>query len=182
MTDHAAAFAGLADGGTAVTPRAILRIVDGDGNVLLNAGTPPNGPRVVQGTASDTVTRILRGQPRATGLAFRYDVAGKSGTTDNYVDAWYTAYTQDWVVDAWAGHTGQPQEVGMNGVSGQDVGAQVVVPFVNALPTPRAFADSNAPRCPDGSPVSVGVPTCSSNSSTDSRGRGDNGNSQGNGD
>jgi penicillin-binding protein 2D len=174
MTEHAAAFAGLADGGTAVSPRAILRIVDSDGNRLFEARPAATGPRVVQRSAADGVSRILRGQPPATGLAFRYDVAGKSGTTDNFVDAWYAAYTPDWVVDAWVGHTGQPQEVGMNGVGGQDTGAQVVVPFVNALPPPRAFDDSGAARCPDGSTVSVGVPTCPS--------RGDTGNGNSNGD
>ncbi|HEY6379927.1 MAG TPA: transglycosylase domain-containing protein, partial [Candidatus Dormibacteraeota bacterium] len=135
MIDHTAAYAAFSNGGTVVKPRSILRVVDGGGSVLFDAGTAALGDQVMTPAQADAVTSILRGYPAQWGLRFRHPTAGKSGTTDNFVDAWYMAYSPDWVVATWAGRTeaANPGELPMNGVFGTAVGQQITVPFVNSL-------------------------------------------------
>ena len=146
MLDHAAAYAAFANGGHRVSPRAILRVVDAGGRTLDDeTGGAPPGPSVMTAQQACTVTGILRGYPQQWGLGFNRPTAGKSGTTDGFVDAWYMSYTPDWVVATWVGHTdaGHPEEIGMQGVYGTDAGRAVTVPFVNGLPsggTPFACA------------------------------------------
>jgi membrane peptidoglycan carboxypeptidase len=99
-----------------------------------------------------SITAILRNYAKQWNLRFKYDTAGKSGTTDNFVDSYYMTYTPDWVVATWTGHTSgtNPAEQGMNGVFGTSTGAAIAVPFVNTLSKPSAFR-----------PVSGSLPDCS---------------------
>ena len=135
MLDHAAAYAAFANGGTKVSPSAILKVTTPDGKVLYQR-PPAAGQRVLSTSAACDVTSILRGYAGQWGLGFRQPTAGKSGTTDNFVDAWYMAYTPDWVVATWAGHTegGIGQEFPMRNVYGVNMAPYVTVPFVNSLP------------------------------------------------
>jgi penicillin-binding protein 1A len=145
MIDEAAAYAAFANGGHRVAPRVILRVVDGAGNVLLDDSGPPTLGRVMSVSDACQVTGVLRDYPREWGLAFDRPTAGKSGTTDNFVDAWYVAYTRDLVVTTWAGHTeaDSPAEVGMDSVYGTMVGQAITVPFVNALPATVSAASAS---------------------------------------
>lgn len=151
MIDHAAAYAAFANGGTTVRPRAILRVIDSGGGVLYDAGTP-SGTRVMTAQQAWTVTSILRHYNAQWHDGIGRDVASKSGTTDNFTDAWFMAYTPEWVVATWVGHTSgsNPAEVGMNTVYGNDVGHDVTAPFINGLGASSGFV------APAGSPPDVG--------------------------
>ena len=159
MIDHASAYAAFANGGQKVTAYGILKVVDDKGNVLANNTKPPGQEHVMTPSEAWTVTNILRGYSRYWHLGIKWDTAGKSGTTDNFVDAWYMAYTPDWVVATWAGHTdgSNPAEVGMNDVFGTTEAQYIAVPFVNSLPKPSAFTPaSGLSDCasPDASAIS----------------------------
>lgn len=138
MLDHTSAYATLANGGATVSPASILRVTAADGKVLYQRQPPAGRPVLTAGVACD-VTNILRDYPGQWGLAFHQPTAGKSGTTDSFVDAWYMAYTPDWVVATWAGHTegSTRREFPMRNVYGVNMAADVTVPFVNALPRAR---------------------------------------------
>jgi membrane peptidoglycan carboxypeptidase len=151
MIDHASAYAAFANGGHKVVARGILKITDASGNVLRDFTQPPNLGDTMTPAQAWTMTAILRNYAKQWNLNFKYDTAGKSGTTDNYVDAWYMTYTPSWVVATWVGHTSQQQaEQGMNQVFGTSTGSAMAVPFVNSLPQPSAFT-----------PVSGSLPDCS---------------------
>jgi membrane peptidoglycan carboxypeptidase len=141
MIDHASAYAAFANGGHKVVARGILKITDGSGNVLEDYTNPPNYGTVMTPSEAWTITSILRNYAKQWGLRFKWDTAGKSGTTDNFVDAYYMTYTPSWVVATWTGHTSgtNPAEQGMNGIFGTGTGAAIAVPFVNSLPKPGAF-------------------------------------------
>ena len=159
--DLAGAYAAFANGGTRVTPTAIAKVVDeSDGSVLVDHTSPAAGERLMTDAQAYQVTHILRGESPTYHLGFNRDVAGKSGTTDDFVDAWFVAYTPDWVTVTWAGHTGQAGEVGMQGVGGLDVGATITAPFVNSLSPSRGFVPVGVPNCPGGGPVPVGPEVC----------------------
>jgi penicillin-binding protein 1A len=141
MIDHASAYAAFANGGHKVVARGILKITDGSGNVLRDFTQAPNLGAVMTPAQAWSMTSILRNYAKQWNLKFKYDTAGKSGTTDNFVDAWYMTYSPDWVVATWTGHTSgtDPTEHGMNQVFGTSTGAAIAVPFVNTLPKPNAF-------------------------------------------
>lgn len=57
-------------------------------------------------------------------------MAGKSGTTNDYRDAWMMAYSPNIAIGAWVGHTG-PGNANMNGVYGTMVGSSLLRDFIN---------------------------------------------------
>jgi membrane peptidoglycan carboxypeptidase len=141
MIDHASAYAAFANGGHKVVANGILKITDGNGNILRDYSATPNRGDVLTPSQAWTITSILRGYAKQWNLHFKYDTAGKSGTTDNFIDAWYMTYTPDWVVATWVGHTSgtNSAEQGMHQVFGTATGAAIAVPFVNSLSKPAAF-------------------------------------------
>jgi len=145
MIDHASAYAAFANGGQKVTAYGILKVVDDKGSVLADNTQPPGQEHVMTQAEAWTITNILRGYSRYWHIGIKWDTAGKSGTTDNFVDAWYMAYTPDWVVATWAGHTNgsNPAEVGMNDVFGTTEAQYIAVPFVNSLPRPSPFTPAS---------------------------------------
>jgi penicillin-binding protein 1A len=161
MIEHAAAYAAFANGGHKVSARAILKVISGS-DVIVDAGEPGAGAQLMSASEAGSITRILRGYAAQWGLGFRHPTAGKSGTTDDFVDAWYMAYTPDFVVATWAGHTegDNSAEIGMDGVFGTTVGKAIAVPFVNALPASMFRRSFDAAQgAPTPSPTPSATPT-----------------------
>ena len=156
MIDHVSAYGAFANGGHKVTAFGILRIQDSSGNVIRDFTTPADQGDPMTPAQAWSITQILRGYAKQWGMGFKWDTAGKSGTTDSFVDAWYMTYTPDWVVGTWAGHTdgSNPAETPMNNVFGTTEGKAIAVPFVNGLPKPSAFQ-----------PVSGALSDCNSSDS-----------------
>ncbi|MBV9525204.1 MAG: hypothetical protein JOZ46_05255, partial [Candidatus Dormibacteraeota bacterium] len=182
MIDLSSAYAAFANGGHKVTAYGILKVVDGSGNVLADNTQAPGQGDVMTPAQAWSITNILKNYPKTWGLRFKWPTAGKSGTTDNFIDAWYNAYTPDWVVSTWAGHTdgSNPAEVPMDQVFGVTEAQYIAVPFVNTLPKPSAFvpvsgALSNCSTqdasllptdsaCPTPSPTATPTPTATATS------------------
>ncbi len=163
MIEHAAGYAAFANGGHKVTARAIRKVISGQ-DTIVDAGDPGPGPQLMSANEAGMVTRILRGYAAQWGLPFRHPTAGKSGTTDNFVDAWYMAYTPDFVVATWAGHTegDNSSEIGMDGVFGTAVARGITVPFVNSLPASmfkHSFDSASGTPTPAPTPVATPTPT-----------------------
>jgi len=102
-----AAYAVFANGGRGVWPYGIEEIQDGDGQVLYRrSGSGPG--RVVGKKHIAAMNRMLAGvvdggTGKAAALAGR-PVAGKTGTSQNYRDAWFVGYTADLVTGLWMGN------------------------------------------------------------------------------
>lgn len=103
--DLASAYATLADGGTHCRPLAITRVSDAAGRVLF-AARPACRQALDPGVAAEA-TGILRGvvAPGGTGFraAFGRPLAGKTGTTTSFADAWFTGYTRQLTASVWVG-------------------------------------------------------------------------------
>jgi penicillin-binding protein 1A len=102
--DMAAAYAPLSNGGWRVDPIAIFKIVKPDGTVDV---FKPQRKKVFQDGVSYEVTRIL--QNNVTGgtggnAQIGYPVAGKTGTTDDFRDAWFVGYTPKYSTAVWVGY------------------------------------------------------------------------------
>lgn len=105
VLDMATAYATIANGGTYVEPSTIERITFRDGR----ASTPlrEEVPEVIAGGNVYLLNEALQDVvTEGTGqLAyFGRPVAGKTGTTDDYADAWFVGYTPDLVAAVWVGY------------------------------------------------------------------------------
>ena len=105
VVDMAAAFATLANYGTAIEPTTIRRITRANGEVLKpDQETIPSA--VAPGNAY-LLTKVLEQvliRGTGTGARIGRPAAGKTGTTNLYVDAWFVGYTPDLVAAVWVGH------------------------------------------------------------------------------
>lgn len=102
----AAAYATLANDGVRCDWYSIVKVVGPDGKTILS--NKPRCERAIDAGVAAQATQILRGVPeRGTGANARISgrqSAGKTGTTDNYTDAWYAGYTPQLATAVWMGY------------------------------------------------------------------------------
>lgn len=121
----AQAYGVLANQGVRADTMAILRVVDADGRVLHDFDTKEQV--VLSEVTSYIMTDMLRGViERGTGRRANIGrpAAGKTGTTDQFFDAWFVGYTPDLVAAVWIGKDNPaPMTVGgVNVGSGEAAG------------------------------------------------------------
>lgn len=93
--------------GAAPAPYAISKITDRSGNALFERA-PPAPAQVISKDDAEAMTHMLyqvihSGTGRAARLGSR-DAAGKTGTTQDWRDAWFIGYTADYVAGVWVGN------------------------------------------------------------------------------
>ncbi|MDH3725647.1 MAG: penicillin-binding transpeptidase domain-containing protein, partial [Thermoleophilia bacterium] len=101
--DMAVAYSPLANGGLAIEPVAISRIEKGRKVTKFRT----KRKRVFSDGVAYEVTKILRANiTGGTGgnANIGIPMAGKTGTTDNFVDAWFIGYTPRYVTAVWVGY------------------------------------------------------------------------------
>jgi len=113
-----AAFAAFANGGLVSRPFIVRRVVDQDGVVLFErdepaqrAITPENAYRLADMLAD--VVDFGTGSA-ARRLGFDLPAGGKTGTTNQYRDAWFIGFTPTLVAGVWVGYD-QPRMIRRNG-------------------------------------------------------------------
>ncbi len=129
LLDHAVGYGVFANGGTRHDPVSVLEIRDMRGNIL-DKPNPPQARQVISAQEAYLITYILKDYSSAWNLGWNKPFAGKSGTTNDYHDAWMMAYSPNLVIGAWVGHTG-PGDQNMHGVFGTMVGSSVLRDFIN---------------------------------------------------
>ena len=105
--DMASVYSTLAAGGVYSKPMAIRRVVLPDGKIDQEAGWGvPQRERVIPDWVAAEVVRILKeNMTSGTGVGayFGGESAGKTGTTDNYADAWFCGFTPALTATVWIG-------------------------------------------------------------------------------
>ncbi|ANN95084.1 TPA: penicillin-binding protein 1A [Legionella pneumophila] len=120
--DLTTAYAVFANGGYKVEPYLIDHITDADGKILLQAkpsvvcdpcdkdkvDASTLAPRVISEDIAFLMNTALRdviqhGTGRAARVLNRQDIAGKTGTTNDQVDAWFAGFNPNLVVTTWIG-------------------------------------------------------------------------------
>jgi membrane peptidoglycan carboxypeptidase len=95
--------------GIRVPPTPVLLVKDFSGKTLID-NTNPQGTRELSAAVADNVTNILTGvitQPGATGYGtanIGRPAAGKTGTTSDFVDAWFVGYVPTLSTSVWMGY------------------------------------------------------------------------------
>jgi penicillin-binding protein 1C len=151
LLELTSAYSVFANGGKKVPPVAILRIVDFEGNVVYEY-QPPAGEQVIRPEHAFLISSILSDNEarswmfgRNSLLNLPFQVAAKTGTTNDFRDNWTLGYTPDLVTGVWVGNADYTPMVNTTGLTG-------------AAPIWSSFMQFAVPIVSNGSPASFSIP------------------------
>ncbi|WP_442908480.1 penicillin-binding protein 1A [Hydrogenophaga sp. SL48] len=121
----ASGYAVFANGGYRVTPSLITRVVEQKGRVLFedSAAEPPESQRAIDARNAFLMSSLLQEitrsgtAARAQATLKRPDLYGKTGTTNDSVDAWFVGFQPTVVAAAWVGYD-TPRNLGSRETGG----------------------------------------------------------------
>jgi penicillin-binding protein 1A len=153
--EMAQAYAAFASGGKRVSAYGVERIRTNGGAVLYQRKPPAVTQQVIENPPLGDMNRMLRAviaQGTGTRAAVAgYDLAGKTGTTSDYKDAWFAGYTGGLTAVVWMGRDdGSP----MAGVTGGGAPAEAWRAFMAA-----SLKRAGAQPIPAGPPAPAPPPT-----------------------
>jgi penicillin-binding protein 1A len=115
LTEMTSAFSVFPNQGVRMRPYSVEKVTDREGNVL-----EENRPEPKDAIRADTayvMTNLLRGVVQrgtaAKAASLNWPVGGKTGTTDDYTDAWFIGFDPDITVGVWVG-LDQKKPIGRN--------------------------------------------------------------------
>jgi penicillin-binding protein 1A len=125
LIELTAAYGALANGGIRHEPIYIRQILDRDGNILED--NAPFEEEVLSAATAYVITSLLQSvvdDPGGTGRGARLNgfdrpAAGKTGTTDEYTDAWFIGFTPQLVAGVWVGFSEGKIPIGKNQTGGR---------------------------------------------------------------
>jgi penicillin-binding protein 1C len=124
LLEMTGAYAVFANQGVRVAPSPILRIEDSRGNVLVD-NSQPAGEQVISSQHAYLITSILSDREARcpafgcpNNLELSRPAAAKTGTTNDYRDAWTIGYTPDLVTGVWVGNADNTEMIDMPGSLG----------------------------------------------------------------
>jgi penicillin-binding protein 1A len=173
LIELVSAYATFANGGNAVAPHVVEQVRTRDGRVIF-AHTPPRLGRIIEGRYVAMMNTMMRetlvsGTARNAQLG-NWPAAGKTGTSQEFRDAWFIGYTSHLVTGVWtgnddssptrkstggglpveiwsrvmkAGHQGVPV-AGLPGLAGEPTFASVLPPSSVPVPSVPTGRDSMA--------------------------------------
>jgi penicillin-binding protein 1A len=103
--EMASSYGVIANGGIRVPPMAIIKVIDNEGNILYDPGY--RGEKVLEPETAFVMTEMMRGvieQGTGTSAKIGRPAAGKTGTTNNYIDAWFVGFTPNLVTAIYVGN------------------------------------------------------------------------------
>jgi penicillin-binding protein 1A len=105
LVEMTSAYSVYPNQGVRMRPYSVLKVTDREGNVL-----EENRPEPKDAIRADTayvMTSLLRGVVQrgtaAKAAALNWPIGGKTGTTDDYTDAWFVGFDPDITIGVWAG-------------------------------------------------------------------------------
>jgi len=118
LLEMTSAYSVFPNQGVRMTPYSILKVTDREGNLL-----EENRPEPQDAIRADTayvMTSLLRGVVEhgtaAKAAALNWPIAGKTGTTDDFSDAWFIGFDPDITLGVWVGYDQKkPLGSGMSG-------------------------------------------------------------------
>ncbi|HEY5494247.1 MAG TPA: PBP1A family penicillin-binding protein [Candidatus Anoxymicrobiaceae bacterium] len=161
--EMASAYGTLADNGVHAVPRSTSKVTDANGNVI-DEGKPETNT-VLDPKVAARITGILQqvvSSGTGRGASIGRPQAGKTGTAEDYADAWFVGYTPDLVTAVWVGY---PQgRISMGGMTGGSLPASIWANFMEKAldgvpPTPFTSEEGVTPSNPTES-ESITVTVC----------------------
>lgn len=155
--EMAGGYAALANDGLFRSATCITKIVDSEGNVIVN-NENRGGKRVYKSHAVSMMTEMLQGvitegTGKGLGLSNNMPSAGKTGTTNDNKDGWFVGYTPYFTTSIWVGYD-MPKT--LPGLSGSSYPGDIWHQFMEAVHTglePKDFSSSFVEDDEDERPV-----------------------------
>jgi len=106
LLEQVAAYSTFPNDGVRVTPRFIRKVVDYDGHVLEE--NYPEVKDVISSATARTMTSLLREVvlhgTAASASSMKHALAGKTGTTNDFTDAWFIGFSPSVTCGVWVGY------------------------------------------------------------------------------
>ncbi len=108
LLEHTSAFTTFPNDGVHIAPRMVLRVTDYNGRLI--DSFPPHVTDVLPAGVARLETSMLREVfnsgtgIRAKALATKYPLAGKTGTTNDFGDAWFMGFSPNLTCGVWVGY------------------------------------------------------------------------------
>lgn len=124
VIDMAAAYSAIANGGYATWPHAIKEIYTRDGYQLYQREADTENRILDAGAVKDLTKMLEKVISQGTGRRAKIPgfAAGKTGTTQDYRDAWFVGFTDEYVIAVWVGNDDNSP---MKGVTGGTLPAEI---------------------------------------------------------
>ena len=142
LYDMVVAYGAFANGGFKVKPYCVERVENSRG-VTIYENLGPKIIKVINFETAAGMTYMLRkvveaGTGRAANIA--QNIAGKTGTTNDYRDAWFVGYTPDIVTGVWVGNDNNSK---LPGITGGSLPARVFAQYMKVAITnfPKSVFD-----------------------------------------
>ena len=147
------AYAVFANGGYRVEPYLVKEIRDESGAILARVDPPVAGETAERAIDArnaylmDSMMKdvVRRGTATRALTLKRGDLAGKTGTTNDYIDAWFCGYQPTVVAVSWIGFD-QPRKLG----SGETGGAAALPMWIGYMRRALEGVPESYPPAPDG--------------------------------
>ncbi|HEX9271854.1 MAG TPA: penicillin-binding transpeptidase domain-containing protein, partial [Candidatus Binatia bacterium] len=126
LLNMVSAYSTFPNGGVRVEPVRIRKVVDRDGRVLEQP--PPKSNKVLSDYVAAQMVDMMRGAVQygtaAAANSIGHELAGKTGTVNEFTDAWFIGYTPKVVCGVWIGYSDRKKPLGKG-----ESGASAALPF-----------------------------------------------------
>jgi len=115
LIEMTSAYSAFANQGVRVAPLGYLQVIDRDGNLLEEQSPAPRD--ALRADTAYVMAHLLQGAVQhgtaAKAQVLNWPVGGKTGTTDDYTDAWFIGFDPDITLGVWVGRD-QKKPIGYN--------------------------------------------------------------------
>ena len=149
------AYGAIASGGIKVTPYMVTEVDGPNGKVLYKRKAPEESRVVAEHVDRDLTAMMYGVMTEGTGRGaaiWSHEAAGKTGTTQDYHDAWFVGFTTDYVTGVWVGNDDSSP---MRGVTGGSLPAQIWHEVMTAAE--KGLPARALDRSPPGIPVDTSI-------------------------
>lgn len=106
LLEMTSAYSVFPNQGVRMTPYSVLKVTDREGNVLEENRPEPRD--AIRADTAYVLTNLLRGVVQrgtaAKAASLNWPIGGKTGTTDDYSDAWFIGFDPDITLGVWLGY------------------------------------------------------------------------------
>ena len=115
LLEFTSAYSALPNQGVRMTPQLLREVTDRDGNVLERHRPQPH--EAIRADTAYIITDLLEGVVKhgtaSSAAKLNWPLGGKTGTTDDYTDAWFIGFDPDITIGVWIGYD-QKRPIGPN--------------------------------------------------------------------